>query len=222
MANNKYIMDLARIINLMNVAKGLVDIDNELISNKEYLLNILSEEVRLRNQKKQEELIKIAKLPKKTFDINKATDGLVWQLDKIKQFDFKNNNQNIFIVGDCSSGKTALSSLIGSYALTTEAQVIYLTEDDFIIEIQTKKKKWKNIIDADVIIIDEFFYVEPKVEILLLVYKILMFLNETRSLIIVTNRKLSNWKEMHVDKHLVETLQKRLLADSQIITLRSE
>ncbi len=72
------------------------------------------------------------------------------------------------------------------------------------------------------IIIDEFFYVEPKEEILLLLYKTLMFLNETRSLIIVTNRKLSNWKEMNVDKHLVETLQKRLLSDSQIITLRSE
>lgn len=42
-------------------------------------------------------------------------------------------------------------------------------------------------------------------------YKIMMFLQETKSLILITNRALSSWKEMKVDSHLVETLQKRLI-----------
>lgn len=47
----------------------------------------------------------------------------------------------------------------------------------------------------------------------------MMFFQETRSIIIVTNRQLSSWKEMRVDSHLVETLQKRLMQNAKIISL---
>ena len=69
------------------------------------------------------------------------------------------------------------------------------------------------------LIIDDMFYVAPDEEELVLVYKVLMFLQETRSIIIITNRSLSSWKEMKVDRHLIETLQKRLMQDAQIISL---
>ena len=38
-------------------------------------------------------------------------------------------------------------------------------------------------------------------------------------LILITNIALFTWKEMKVDTHLIETLQKRLIADAQVITL---
>lgn len=56
-------------------------------------------------------------------------------------------------------------------------------------------------------------------EELVQIYKLMMFLQEKRSLIIVTNRPLSSWKEMKVDTHLTETLQKRLIQNAQIIIL---
>ena len=43
---------------------------------------------------------------------------------------------------------------------------------------------------------------------------------EIRTLILITNRALFTWKEMKVDTHLIETLQKRLIADAQVITLK--
>ena len=46
-----------------------------------------------------------------------------------------------------------------------------------------------------------------------------MFLQETRSLVLITNRALSSRKEMKVDSHLVETLQKRLMQGAQLISL---
>ena len=75
------------------------------------------------------------------------------------------------------------------------------------------------MLNADLVIIDDVFYISPTKEELALVYKIMMFLQETRSIIIVTIRSLSSWKEMRVDSHLMETLQKRLMQDAQIITL---
>lgn len=49
--------------------------------------------------------------------------------------------------------------------------------------------------------------------------KEMMFLQETRSIILVTNRPLSSWKEMKVDSYLMETLQERLIQNAQIISL---
>ena len=56
MADLKDIQDLAKTLNLMNVASGVIDLTNEQISNKEYLYRIFSEEVRLRSENKLKQL----------------------------------------------------------------------------------------------------------------------------------------------------------------------
>ena len=48
---------------------------------------------------------------------------------------------------------------------------------------------------------------------------ILIFLNETRSIVIITNRGLSELKDAVEDKHIMETLMDRLTADTQILSL---
>ena len=88
-----------------------------------------------------------------------------------------------------------------------------------MIEQKLKKKSWNHILNADLIIIDDMFYMTPTQEELEQAYRIMMFLQETRSLVLITNRALSFWKEMKVDSHLVETLQKRLMQGAQLISL---
>lgn len=219
MADAKEIQELARILNLQNIANGTIDLNNETISNKEYLYKILLEEINIRNANKLKDYKKNSRLKQLTFDETRITEGLKWQLSKLKEFDFASNKQNIFIVGDCSTGKTSLASTLGMNALEKGAKVIYITLDDLLIEFKLKKKVWNNILNGDLLIIDDVFYITPTEEELVLIYKILMFLQETRSIIIVTNRPLSSWKEMKVDSHLIETLQKRLMQNAQIISL---
>lgn len=134
-------------------------------------------------------------------------------------FDFSKERQNIFIVGDCSTGKTSLASLIGNEAVEKGARVIYIKFDDLLIEQKLKKKAWNHVLNADLIIVDDMFYMTPTQEELEQAYRIMMFLQETRSLVLITNRALSSWKEMKVDSHLVETLQKRLMQGAQLISL---
>lgn len=219
MADIKVIQDLARILNLQNIANGTIDLYDETISNKDYLYKILLEEVNIRNANKLKELKKISKLKPLIFDETRITDGLKWQLSKIKEIDFAEIRQNIFIVGDCSTGKTSLASTIGMNALEKGAKVIYITLEDMLIEAKIKKKGWNNLLNADLIIIDDVFYITPTEEELIQIYKLLIFLQETRSIILVTNRPLSSWKSMKVDSHLIETFAKRLMQDAQIITL---
>jgi hypothetical protein len=56
-------------------------------------------------------------------------------------------------------------------------------------------------------------------EELTIFYQSSMLLNETRSIIIITNRELSMWHEAAEDKHLMQTLVARLTANSQILRL---
>ena len=61
------------------------------------------------------------------------------------------------------------------------------------------------ILNSDLIVLDELFYLTPLDENLVYLYKTIMFLSETRSFIFVTNRPLSEWDNMNVDKHIVST-----------------
>ena len=73
--------------------------------------------------------------------------------------------------------------------------------------------------DYDLIVLDELFYLKPSEENLQLLYRTVMFLSESRSFIFVTNRSLSEWDSMGVDKHTVSTFRQRILMDAQLIHL---
>ena len=108
---------------------------------------------------------------------------------------------------------------LGNDALEKGAKVIYITYDNLVVESRLKKKQWNKILECDMLILDDVFYLPPDENELIEMYKVLMFLQETRSIILITNRPLSSWKDMKVYTHLVETLEKRLMHDAQIISL---
>lgn len=219
MADIKVIQDLARILNLQNIASGVIDLNDETISNKEYLYKVLLEEVNIRKKNKLKDLKHMSRLKPLVFDEMRISDGLKWQLSRIKEMDFNETRENIIIVGDCSTGKTSLATTIGNCAIEKGAKVVYVTQEELLVESKIKKKTWNNILIADMVIVDDMFYLTPSEEELIQVYKLLMFLQETRSIILVTNRPLSSWKNMKIDTHIVETLAKRLMQDAQIISL---
>lgn len=219
MADVAEIRRLAKKLNLTNVASGAIDLNDESVSNLDYLQRILMEEIAIRTANKLKGIRAAAMLPRKAFDHTRISEGLKWQLSRLKGHDFANERMNVLIVGDCSTGKTSLAAEIGNDALEKGARVIYVTLDDLVFEAKAKRKRWPKILDADLIVIDDVFYVAPETEELTLIYRTLMFLQETRSLIVITNRPLSSWKEMKGDPHLIETLQRRLTQDAQIISL---
>ena len=219
MADIKVIQDLARILNLQNIASGVIDLNDETNSNKEYLYKVLLEEVNIRKKNKLKDLKHMSRLKPLVFDELRISDGLKWQLSRIKEMDFNETRENIIIVGDCSTDKTSLATTIGNCAIEKGTKVVYVTQEELLVESKIKKKTWNNILIADMVIVDDMFYLTPSEEELIQVYKLLNFLQETRSIILVTNRPLSSWKNMKIDTHIVEILAKRLMQDAQIISL---
>ena len=76
-----------------------------------------------------------------------------------------------------------------------------------------------SMLDCSVIIVDDVMYANIMPEDLPLFYRAVSFLNEERSLIIITNRELSGWINAAEDTHLMQTLVDRITANSQIIRL---
>lgn len=71
--------------------------------------------------------------------------------------------------------------------------------------------------DADLIIIDEMVYLPISIEDVVTLYKGIMYLNDARSIIFITNRRLSELKDMVEDKHTMETFVLRISNGSRIM-----
>lgn len=219
MADISDIRELAKELFLMNIANGAIDLDNEMVSNKDYLYNVLKQELDLRAKRKADLLYKGSGLPKKVFDESRITAGLRWQLEELEKIDFHNTRQNVVIVGDCATGKTSLAVQIARDAIRSGASAVYTTEEGLVAAARRQKSHWSKLLKSDLIVLDELFYIKPSEENMQLLYKSVMFLNETRSFIFVTNRPLSEWDTMGVDRHTAATFRQRIMSEAQLIHL---
>ena len=225
MANLIDIYEKARLLNLQNLAHGKIDLDNELLSNIDYLDYVLTQEIELRRVRSIEKHKHASRLPNKTYDSTRVLPGIAWQIDQLASMDWVKEEQNIVIIGKCDKGKTSVATHIGQMALSMREIVYYCNIEEFlrVITHKDKSKKteaiYKYILDCTVIIIDDVMYANILPEDLPIFYRGITYLNEGRSLIIITNRELSGWIDAAEDKHLMQTLVDRITSNSQIIRL---
>ena len=131
----------------------------------------------------------------------------------------------IAVSGKGGVGKTTLAAHIGQMALVRREAVYYCNIEEFLRVIKNKdssrktEKIYRYMLDCSVIIIDDVMYANITPENLPVFYRAVSFLNEARSLIIITNRELSGWVSAAEDTHLMQTLVDRITANSQIIRL---
>lgn len=76
MADITEIRELAKKLNLWNIARGYIDLNDEKLSNLDYLQMILQKELEIRARQKQIKLRKASKLPNKVFDASNLNKGL--------------------------------------------------------------------------------------------------------------------------------------------------
>ena len=172
----------------------------------------------MRENKKRSKLPLIKKAP-----ILQGIDE--WNLEELKKLTFIDTDQNVLITGKCGVGKTALAVMIGNLALEKGYKVYYIKCDELIYVFSTQttlsksKKIYEYLKDSDLIIIDEVMYLPIKDEDLTILYKGLSFLSESRNLMCITNRNLSDWNIVAKDKHMMQTLIDRILKYAKLLNL---
>lgn len=225
MASISEIQELAMQLSLSYTAKGAVDLHNEKLSNLDYLKFVLESELAERNKAAIQRKRAESRLPRKTFNTANLNPGVKWHVEQLETLTWLQESTDITILGRCDSGKTSLAVHLGELALQEGIRVYYCDVDEFLNIMRNKdrvsqqERKFRYILNSDLLIIDELMYVALSEQDLPLFYRAINFLREERSIIYITNRELSEWPQVAEDKHLMETLTQKLTSGSQLIRL---
>lgn len=219
------IKELAKRLQLFNLARGDIDLSGASKGNLDFLHKILTKEQDLRDSARYLRLEHESRLPRKEFFADKLNSGVKWQIEHLEKLNWIDDDQNLFIIGKCGTGKTSLISHLGRKAIAADIKVSYNTIESFLYTMETKghihkqQQKYKYWLSCSLIIVDDMMYTGLTDEELMNFYHTIMLLNETRSIVIITNRELSSWDQNGNDSHLMQTLIERLSANSQQIRL---
>ena len=84
MAEITEIRQMAKQLNLQNLARGEIDLNNEALSNLDYLAYILSSELELRKVAAMQRRSRASRLPLKEYDKGKMKGGLAWHVEQLE------------------------------------------------------------------------------------------------------------------------------------------
>jgi DNA replication protein DnaC len=138
MADITEIRELAKKLNLWNIARGYIDLNDEKLSNLDYLQMILQKELEIRARQKQIKLRRASKLPNKVFDASNLNKGLEWQIKQLSHLTWLNEEQNVILLGKCGTGKTSLAVHLGETAIDNGHKTYYAPFDNFIAVAEKK------------------------------------------------------------------------------------
>ena len=92
------IQELARTLNLQNIAKGIIDLSHDKESNLTYLKDVLQKEVNKREEFAVLRREKAGRLPKKEFMTTNINSGIAWQIERLEELERFCKNTRFFIV----------------------------------------------------------------------------------------------------------------------------
>jgi DNA replication protein DnaC len=204
----------------------------ENLGYSEFLGMLLEDELSRRTDNKRGRLYRKARLPFEKgiedFDFTFQPTIRKQEVLELSTCRFVEKRENILFIGQPGTGKTHLSVALALQALGRGKTVLFTTIWDMITTLQQSRadysyhKKIQTYIQPDLLILDELGYrsmAESTVEDF---FEIVSRRYEKGSLIITSNRSLSEWDKVFVDKTLTTAVVDRLLHHSQVIEIKGE
>ena len=223
MASRGKIKSMAKELNLQAIAT--MPLKELRMGNLEYLEMMLGYELSSRKQNAIAKVKKGCNLPSVKFDKEKLNKGLLYQIEKLLGCDWINKSSNLLIVGEPNTGKTALASYLAGNAIEKGFKAFYIKLDELLVVIKSKetfnkaRATYNKIKAVDLLVVDEMLYLDIAAEDLELLYKTIKLINDTASIIFVTNREISKWIKNSEDKYAMELLVKRAIDNCEIVRL---
>ena len=225
MANKTKIREMAKLLGIQVIADKKFDLKESEDSNLEYLQFVFEKELDARRQNSIAKIRKASNLPTLVFDNGRLHEGIQYQVSNLLLYNWIEQSKNLLIIGECMSGKTTIAAHLAESAIDKEFKVFYLKLEELLLVIKNKdtlkkaKATFNRIRNIDLLVLDEFFYLDQSREDLALIYKTLMGINETTSIIFISNREPSEWIAGTEDKYTMQLLIQRAIASSEVIKL---
>lgn len=225
MANKTKIREMAKLLGIQVISDKKIDLKESVGSNLDYLQIIFEKELEERKQNMIRKTRKAANLPTMGFDSNRLQEGVQYQVGKLVSCSWVEQSKNLLIVGECITGKTTLATHLAENAINKGYKVFYLKLEEVLLVLKNKdilpkaKATSNKIRNSDLLVLDEFLYLDISKEDMGLLYKALMGINETTSIIFISNRQPSDWITATEDKYTMQLLIQRAVASAEVIKL---
>ncbi len=202
------------------------------VSYSEFISLLLEDECNNRRDNKRKQLYKKAHLPFEKgiedFDFTFQPSIKKRDLLELATGNFLTTNTNVLFIGQPGTGKTHLSVALGLRALSLGKTVLFTTLWDMLDLLYQSKadfsfaKRMRDYTQPDLLIIDELGYKSLADQAIQDLFEVIGKRYEKKSTIITSNRNLSEWDKIFLDKTLTTALLDRLLHHCQTIEIKGE
>lgn len=196
-------------------------------SHQEYLLEVLRQEIKGREQRRRTRLLNSA-----GFYTLKTFDGYIFDdiklpseftPENIKECKFIEKKNNLILFGNVGTGKTHMATAIGVEACKIGKNVKFYRTSALVNRLSEARKGGelgkllKQLGKLDLLICDEWAYVPFEREGAQLLFQVISNCYEQCSIIITTNLEFSKWVTVLYDEQMTAALIDRLVHHSYLL-----
>jgi len=213
----------------MRLSGNLADLvlTTEAENHQEFFVKVLTEELKFREAKRYDKLIKTAGFYSVKTLKGFITDEIQFPvgagLEELTSLDFIKEKFNICMYGGTGTGKTMLSTALGVIACEQGLTVKFYRTAALVNSLSEAKaagtlsKILDKIEKASVLILDEFGYVPVDRVGAQLLYEVISECSEKKSIILNTNLEFSSWVNILYDQKMTAALISRLLYQCHLL-----
>lgn len=230
------IKEMAKLLRLPYIRDNHEEMINEAsvsdMTHKEFLEALLAEEVRQRKENAVKRRIRNAKFPYRIILDDYRRDHLSAQIrHKIRELstlEFIDNGENVVLIGNPGTGKTALSVALGLKACQEGKKVMFINIANLMIQLreamsQNEVARYKKRFEKyDLVILDEFGYCSFDKSSGEILFNLLSERNEKGATIITSNLTFDRWNDVFNDQIITGALIDRLAYKSHMIDMSGE
>jgi DNA replication protein DnaC len=194
-----------------------------------YLLNLCEMELSQRQARKVARLLTHSKLPREktlsAFDRTRLSASLNRRIDVLLEADFLDRRENVLVFGNPGSGKTHLLAALG-HELIQKGRSVYFLPCALLVQklLLAKSQLWlekelKRLDRFEALIIDDIGYVQQSQEEMEVLFTLLAYRYEHRSVLLTSNLVFSQWEKIFKDPMTTAAAIDRLVHHSIILEL---
>lgn len=202
------------------------------VEEMRFILNVLSEEIESRKQRRIQLKINKANFPSlkslDDYDFSGIKFPINLNEDKLQTLEFIEKKQNLILYGSVGTGKTHLATALGLIACKHDLKVKFYTVTSLVSrlsEAHEKKcleKMIKDLSRLDLLILDEWGYVPIDRKGSQLLFSVIADSYEQKSLIITTNIEFSMWGSIFTDEQMAAAMIDRLVHHGYLLLFEGE
>jgi DNA replication protein DnaC len=210
----------------------LIEAQSNQLSYTQFLTMLLDDEMEIRRERKLRRLIQQAQINAghtlESFDFHFNPNINAGYIKQLATCDFMNKGENIFLLGPTGTGKTHLTQSLCHQACRKYLSVAYykfyqLFNDLKITALNNKQERLLDrLCKIELLAIDDFAFRKIDQQEAEYLYTIVDSRYRIKSIIINSNRDISDWMSIFPDPIIANAILDRLAQNAHQITIKGE